>query len=204
MEARREERKRAAETNAVPEAAVKLIAKPGTAGDGAAPAAEAADEPAAEARTIRVSEELEWAKDMLSVDRFEEAEKALVAVLRQEPENHPARLLMAVSRIQQGRMGDALVVIDDLLADQPRDEAVLLLAAGAHMAGGAYAKAMDALDRAMKVNPRRPDGYLNMAWLLLEMKPRETDEAELYYRQAVKLGAPRDRDIERRLGIRPE
>ena len=63
---------------------------------------------------------------------------------------------------------------------------------------------MDALDKAMKVEPKRPDGYLNMAWLLLEMNTKESGEAEMYYRQAVKLGAARDRDIERRLGIKPQ
>jgi len=36
------------------------------------------------------------------------------------------------------------------------------------------------------------------------MNPKEQTEAEMYYRQAIKLGGARDRDIERRLGIRPE
>ena len=84
------------------------------------------------------------------------------------------------------------------------DEPTLLLAAGAYVATGAYSKAIDALDRAMKANPKRPDACINMAWLLLEMRPNDMSEAELYYRQAVKMGASRVRDLERRLGIKQE
>lgn len=155
-------------------------------------------------KTLNVSEELEWAKDMISVDRFDDAEKALMAVLKLHPENRDARFMLALSRVQQGRAADAAVIVDDLLADHPDDESALLLAAGAYATNGHYGKAMDALDKAMKANPKRPDGYLNMAWLLLEMKTKDVSEAEMYYRQAVKLGGVRDRDIERRLGIKAE
>ena len=210
LEAKRVERKKAAETNSLPDSAVALGAKQGVGKkEGEAPRAgdksATAEKPQAAAepdKPVNVADELEWAKDMLSVDRFSDAEKSLMAVLKQAPEHREGRLLLALARLRQGRTADAAVIIDDLLADDPKDESVLLLAAGNHAASGAYAKAMDALDKAMKANPKRPDGYLNMAWLLLEMKPAETSEAELYYRQAVKLGGSRDRDIERRLGIK--
>ena len=141
---------------------------------------------------------------MLSVDRFDEVEASVVKVLKQDPEHVEARLLMALSNVQQGKHRDAAVVLDDLLQDAPRDESVLLLAAGCYAAAGNYGRAMTTLDKALTVNPKRPDGYLNMAWLLLEMTPGKLDEPEMYYRQAVKLGGTRDRDLERRLGIRPE
>lgn len=210
LEAKRAERKRVAETNNVPELAVKLASKQGGQGrgDGVAekdtPAPEAKGDPAAPDKPIVVKDELEWSKDMISVDRFEDAEKALLKVLKLEPENREARFLMALSRVQQGKHADAVVVIDDLLADNASDEPALLMAAASYTATGSYSKALDTLDKAMKVNPKRPDGYYNMAWLLLEMKPKESAEAELYYRQAVKLGGVRDRDLERRLGIKAE
>jgi Tfp pilus assembly protein PilF len=61
---------------------------------------------------------------------------------------------------------------------------------------------MELLDKVMKANPHRPDAYLNMAWLLLDMRPDALSEAEMYYRQSVKLGLARNRDMERRLGIK--
>ncbi len=210
LEAKRAARKKAAETNNVPELAVKLTSKQGSqASDESVaekdtPAPEAQVDPAAPDKPLIVKDELEWSKDMISVDRFEDAEKALLKILKLEPENREARFLMALSRVQQGKHTDAVVVIDDLLADNASDEPTLLMAAGSYTATGSYAKALDALDRAMKVNPKRPDGYYNMAWLLLEMKPKESAEAEMYYRQAVKLGGVRDRDLERRLGIKAE
>ena len=208
LEAKRAERKKAAVTNNVPESAVMLSSKQGTKTTGSvaepAPKGEKTPDPAEPGKPLNVTQELEWAKDMISVDRFDDAEKALLAVLKQTPNHHDARFLMALSRVQQGRHADAAVVIDDLLADNPSDEAALLLSAGAHAAIGHYSKAMDSLDKAMKVEPKRPDGYLNMAWLLLEMNSKDLGEAEMYYRQSVKLGGARDRDIERRLGIKAE
>lgn len=211
LETKRAERKKAAETNNVPEAAVKLSAKQGVVkgeegktvkGEDKADQKDKAPAPADAGKPVNIKDELEWAKDMISVDRFDDAEKSLMAVLKQSPDHREARFLTALSRVRQGRSADAAVILDDLLADNPKDEAALLLAAGNHVAAGALAKAMDALDKAMKADPKRPDGYLNMAWLLLEMNPKESSEAEMYYRQAIKLGGARDRDIERRLGIR--
>ena len=206
LEAKRDARKKEAETNNVPELAVKLTAKQGN-GKSASEAEDKTEEAAkAEdpAAPVNVRDELEWAKDMLSVDRFDEVEKALVKVLKAEPENVDARLLMALSRVQQGKHSDALVVLDGLLEDVPNDESALLLAAGTYVVAGNYSKAMDMLDKVLKASPKRPDGYHNMAWLLLEMNPGKLDDPEMYYRQAVKLGGSRDRDIERRLGIKSE
>ncbi len=205
LEAKRAARKKEAETNNVPEKAVKLAAKQESGGTAApVPETKAVETKPVVSRPVDVKEELEWAKDMLSVDRFDDVEKALVKVLKSDPSNRDARFLMALSCVQQGKHADAVVVIDDLLADNPNDEAVLLLAAGSYTATGNYAKAMDVLDKALKLNPKSPSSYYNMAWLLLEMNPGKIDEPEMYYRQAVKLGGSRDRDLERRLGIKTE
>ena len=109
---------------------------------------------------------------------------------------------MAALQIRTGDPQDAVVVLDDLLEDFPNDESALLMAAGANFAIAGYTKAMSLLDRAMKVNPKRPDGYFNMAWLLLEMNPKDLDQPEMYYRQSVKLGGSRDQELEKRLGIK--
>ncbi len=203
LEAKRAARKKEAETNNLPEATVKLAPKKGEK-PVSVPEATAGGKTVEAAKPVNIHDELEWAKDMLSVDRFDEVNASLVKVLKQEPDNVDARLLMALSHVQQGKHTDATVVLDDLLQDLPRDESVLLLAAGCYAASGNYTRAMATLDMALKVNPKRPDGYLNMAWLLLEMTPGKLDDPDMYYRQAVKLGSARDRDLERRLGIRPE
>jgi tetratricopeptide (TPR) repeat protein len=223
LELKRAERKKAAETNSVPDTAKELVSKQGVSPDPLASDTPKSETPEPEAKAapvvatlaptngvaaapqlVNVSKDLEWAKDMISVERYDDAEKALLGVLKQVPNNREARFLMAYSRMLQDRPVDAAVIIDDLLADNPGDEAVLLLAAGIFTSSGHYAKAMDALDKSMKANPKRPDGYRNMAWLLIEMNPNGVDEAEMYYRQSVKLGCARDREIERRLGIKAD
>lgn len=231
LEAKRAARKRLTETNGVAAATVALASKTRADAAGASddapavtpepvaqqtPVTENKPEPApvtdkgaktpepVQAKAADATQELKWAKDMVSVDRFDEAEKALIVVLKQMPNSRDARFLMAFCLVRQEHFADAEVIVADLLADFPKDAGVLLLAAGCHVGCGHYAKAIDVLDRAMKMNPEQPDGYLNMAWLLVEMNPKETTEAEMYYRQAVKLGGRRDHDIERRLGIRPE
>lgn len=205
LEAKRAARHKAAETNQIQNATLKLAAKQED-GGAAAPVSVTQAEPSASAsgkgRPVNVKEELEWAKDMMTVDHFEDVEQALIKVLKQDPANWEARFLMAQCRLRQGRPSDALVVLDDLMADRPKDEAVLLMASGANMASGSYSKAMDLLDKVLKLNPKRPDGYYDMAWLLLEMNPGNLSESEMYYRQAVKLGGVRDRELERRLGIK--
>ncbi len=207
LEQMRADRKRAATTNHVIEVTRKLNSKQsGAEVDAVAVAVDAAatkpDQKTVPEAPVKVSEELEWAKDMVLVERFEEAERSLVKVLKKEPENKEARFLMALSKVKQGKPTDALIVLADLLEESPSDESNLLLAAGAHLAAGAYTKSMEILDKVMKTNPRRPDAYLNMAWLLLDMRPDALSEAEMYYRQGVKLGLTRNRDLERRLGIK--
>ena len=205
LEQLRTERKRAAETNRVIEVTRKLNIK--KSGEEVDAVAVATDAPTPEQKTVthapvKIGEELEWAKDMILVERFVEADRALINVLKKEPENKEARFLMALSKVEQGKPAEALIVLADLMEDSPTDEAILLLTSGAHLATGAYAKSMEILDTVMKMNPKRPDAYLNMAWLLLDMRPDATSEAEMYYRQGVKLGLARNRELERRLGIK--
>jgi len=203
LEKKREERKRAAaEADAEVLAPVKLGSKGGT---GEAVANDDADaDKLLDEETFGIDDELETVKDLIQLERFDEAARPLVKVLRIAPENREARFLMALVRVRQGRSSDALVSLEDLLADDAMDEPTLLLAAGAYMATGAYSKAVDALDRAMKANPKRPDALINMTWLLLEMRPNDTAAAERYYRLAVEKGATRVREIERKLGIRQD
>lgn len=205
---KRAERKKAAQTNQAPEVAIALNVKRA---DGKATSKEAVEksvkkqvskEKADSKAAVDIPGELEFAKDMLSMDRLKDARHSLLKVLRQDASQHEGQFLMALLMMRENKPADATVVLDGLLQDYPKDEAALLLAAGAYCSTGGYAKSMDLLDRAMRVNPKRPDGCYNMAWLLLEMSPKELDEPEMYYRRSVKLGGARDYELEKRLGIK--
>lgn len=209
LEKKRAARKKEAREKHIPEAAVPLSSKraDGRAVEKEKPSPAGKDGPGEDSgadagKPVDIADELEFAKDMLSIDRLQDARRSLRKILKNDPDHREGRFLMAILQLREGRPADASMVLDDLLADFPSDEAALLLAAGARFSEGLYSKAMDFLDKAMRVNPKRPDGYYNMAWMLLEMNPNDPADPERYYRQAVKLGGPRDRDLERRLGIK--
>jgi len=210
---KRRERKEEAATNKLAKVSKKLSTKGGTGVVDNRPENVSVSEPEkntagknpeidSTAKDVDIAEELEWAKDMFSVDKFEEAEKPLILILRKNPENFDARYLMALVYMRQNKLIDAKVVIEGLLDDHGQHEGVLLLAAGLYAMTQQYAKAMTTLDKALKAAPKRPDGYLNMAWLLLEMNPKQLSDPEMYYRRSVELGGQRDHELEKRLGIR--
>ena len=217
LEKKRAERKRQSEKDNVPEKTVQLSAKRA---DGVVLEKTPDDEPGldepeekakpapkaggAAAQVVDVKRELDFARDMLSIDRYEDARLSLVKILKAEPENEEANLLIAAVLLYQNKPKDAMVALEDLLEDHPDDEATLLLAAGVSFALADYPRAMERLEQVMKVNPKRPEGYFNMAWTLLMMTPNDLSQAELYYRQSVKLGGARDPELERRLGIKAE
>jgi tetratricopeptide (TPR) repeat protein len=151
---------------------------------------------------LDIAVELDWVADMLAMEKFDEAERSLIRVLRADPPNFKGRYLLALVHARQNKLTDAQIIIEDLVTDYADNESVLLLASGLYTALQRYPKAMATLDRALKLAPKRPEGYLNMAWLLLQMNPGKLDDPEMYYRRSVELGGQRDFELEQRLGIR--
>lgn len=140
------------------------------------------------------------AQTLLSTERLDAAAGLLIDVLKADPQNRDARLLVALVRCRQGRFDEARVALEDLQAER-EDEPVLLALAAAYQGTGRYQHALLALDKTIRASPRQPAAYVNMAWLLLTMPSSDAAAAEANYRQALKLGARRDRQLERRLGF---
>lgn len=158
--------------------------------------------PVAAVEQVDARRELSIAQRFISSAHPEDAMPSLIKVLRADPSNRRALLLMATARVQQGRYDDAIVTIEGL-RDSEEDEAVLLLAAGAYCGAGRYFDALLSLDKALKKNPDLPQAHINMAYLVLEMTPEKRGDAHSYYQHARKLGIPRDAQLEKRLGLKP-
>ncbi len=142
------------------------------------------------------------AKTMLEDGNLSEAAAILIPMLRHDPSNRQVRLLVAIVRTRQGRCDEAIVALEDLRGIR-EDLPVLLALSGAYMGASRYHDALLALDSAVKLSPSDPNAYMNLAWLTLVM-PTDADtlkNAEIYYRQAIRRGAPRDRSLEARIGI---
>lgn len=149
---------------------------------------------------VDAAAELTWARDLVELGRQDEAAAALIRILKSDPTHRPARLMLATVRCRQNAFADALIILEDLRTER-EDAAVLLALAGAYCGATRYYESLLALDRLLAADPHHPAAHMNMAILLLEMSPGRQKEAELYYRQAVKLGAARDTALERRLGF---
>ncbi len=142
------------------------------------------------------------ARTMVEDGNLSEAARILIPMLRHDPANRQVRLLIAIVRTRQGRCDEAIVALEDLRGIR-EDLPVLLALAGAYTGASRYHDALLALDSAVKLNPADPNAYLNLAWLTIVM-PTEADtlrNAEIYYRQAIRRGAPRDRTLEARIGL---
>lgn len=149
-----------------------------------------------------------FAHDMSEAKMFIEdgnlsaAASLLIPMLRHDPSNREVRLLVAIVRTRQGRFDEAIVALEDMRGRR-EDLPVLLALAGAYAGAGRHHDALLALDGAIRLAPADPNAYLNMAWLTLSM-PADADtmrNAEMYYRQAIKRGALRDRTLEARIGL---
>ncbi len=142
------------------------------------------------------------ARMLMEDGNLSEAAAVLIPMLRHDPANRQVRLLLAIVRTRQSRYDEAIVALEDLRGIR-EDMPILLALSGAYMGAVRYHDALLTLDRAVRLNPADPNPYLNLAWLTLVM-PQEPDtlkNAEIYYRQAVRRGATRDRALETRIGL---
>ena len=142
------------------------------------------------------------ARMLMEDGNLSEAAAVLIPMLRHDPSNRQVRLLLAIVRTRQSRYDEAIVALEDLRGIR-EDMPILLALSGAYMGALRYHDALLALDRAVRLNPADPNPYINLAWLTL-MMPHDSDtlkNAEIYYRQAVKRGAARDRGLESRIGL---
>ncbi len=143
------------------------------------------------------------ARMLMEDGNLSEAAAVLIPMLRYDPSNRQVRLMIAIVRTRQGRYDEAIVALEDLRGIR-EDLPILLALSGAYMGASRYHDALLALDSAIKLKPSDPNAFLNLAWLTLVMpsEPNTLKNAEIYYRQAIRHGAARDRTLEARIGLK--
>jgi len=108
-----------------------------------------------------------------------------------------AQALMA--RRNYGRAEAILFPLSEQFRDNP---SVLLMASGVAVAKGEPLIALRMLDAIVREHPTFADAYVNLAYLRLAMDPKENrQESIIYYREALRLGAVRDKRLEQELNI---
>jgi tetratricopeptide (TPR) repeat protein len=112
------------------------------------------------------------------------------------------RLLLAQALLNRRNYDRARELLDTLLAEEPGNPSVKTLAAGVHLAQGRPIAALRLMDELVREYPRFADAYVNLAYVRFAMNPAENrDEAIVYYRHALTLGAARDPRLELELRV---
>lgn len=105
----------------------------------------------------------EWSSCLVRLGRFEDAVPVFQRMLELHPESDPARYDLALAQRQAGHPADALATLGPLLtAERPRGD-TLTLAAEAAEAAGETQQALTLLRRAVLLEPKNRDAYLDFA-----------------------------------------
>ena len=128
---------------------------------------------------------LRMAHGLYQSGRREEAEQLYRQILRDDPRNISAILMLGYLYFQNGAPGQALEQFDHLLAIRP-DDCDALAARGAVLSSlGRHQEALPAYDRALALRPRSPQIHNNRGNALLALDRGE--EAVASYETALRL-----------------
>ena len=120
----------------------------------------------------------------LGTGDFEKAESALAQVWRRTP-NSELTILLVRALWAQGKREEALGVMSDWLAHDPRDVAVLMQMADAYLRQQRVDEAIQTYRRVLAIEPENVPALNNTAWLIREEDPSSAMEyAERAYRLA--------------------
>lgn len=153
---------------------------------------------------MTTADKIAWARDKMQLDEPAEAMETLREVLAADVNNPSARFLFALASLQCDEGETAELFLTGLTRDAP-SEAVFLLLGALHYHRHDFNAAIDAVRKAIELNPASAAARINEAIVLLDM-PGISDElrretATTTYRRALVLGAARDAALEARLGI---
>lgn len=121
---------------------------------------------------------------VLQEDRlYDQAEKALRAVLSKDPNNLAALVDLVTTLENQGRIDEAVQTVQTALKIDPSYARLHLLYAGLEARRGRREEALALVDAAIKIDPHFPEAKLRKAYLLEQLG--KANEAEQVLQQAL-------------------
>jgi tetratricopeptide (TPR) repeat protein len=109
---------------------------------------------------------IDEAKDMISAERYDVAEKTLIAVVSHDPKNAAAYELLGRMYLAEKQYTEAREALEFLLKISPKDASVLAAVGEVYEAQGDVAKAFVYYGKAKEVSPNNPkylDFYIHAA-----------------------------------------
>lgn len=120
--------------------------------------------------------------------RWDEAERLWREVRRQDPTNSKAALSLGVHAMQRRDFAGASGLIEEAHRETPRDPFILLTLSRARQALGDDAGELDAIERALAVDPYFIPALLAKAQLL--RRTGDAKSAAFFFRTAVRIAGP--------------
>lgn len=162
---------------------------PGTSGTRATP-------PPANQATAGVTRLLQEGRTDLATER-------LLAALRRNPDDRRVRLLLAAARCQEGKYGDAMYVLKQLVRERRDEVANHMALAAAYTGLGRLDDAIRSLNIVLSLDTHLAAAHYNMAQLHLATQPPSRDGALHHYRRCLEEGGKPDPELNRHLGMPP-
>ena len=144
----------------------------------------------------KVREIRQTASLLMRTGGTEKARTLLIEGLRLEPDDPFLRLMAGIAQCEAGYYDDALLLLEELRGEGLADEALVLVAlAAAYYGAGEEDHAVNALKRAIELNPTLSEAYYDLAQVHAAGDPPDLDAARQQYREALRLGAVPDRKL---------
>lgn len=153
--------------------------------------------PASAAPTSRRSVSL--AMQLIQQGKLQQARETIDNGLQELPGDYELRLLNGMLLCKEGQYEESIEILKDLVGEDPSCAQARVTLGIAHMVLGAYRDARMELEMAVGFAPDLSEARYNLAQVLLIAEPTDPFGAMDQYKEALKLGAPRDIVFERRL-----
>lgn len=127
------------------------------------------------------------------------AKRWVEETLEMDPHNSQALGLMGIVCWRLGDLSSASEALQQALSLDPNDASLHNYIGIVQHDNGELEGAAESFARALELDPQLAEAHYNRAVVLAEMSPPQLDEARRHYRNAVRLGNPKDPKLEQRL-----
>lgn len=141
---------------------------------------------------VEVSALLQKARSTLKTGDADGAMRILLDVIRYEPGNTNARLLVGTAQCMAGRYEDAIKMMTPIIEEQPQNPYPFIILGTADFGLGRLADAAVAMKRAIQLNDTIAEAHYDMVQIILATEPLDTNAARKHYKRAIELGASKD------------
>lgn len=141
---------------------------------------------------------------LLQAGKADEAQALLAEGIRLDPDNVSVRLLLGVAHCQAGRFEGAVFLLEQVVKEVPLNGPAHVVLGTAYFGQGDLPEARAELELSLRLKEDMPEAHYNLAKVLLQADPVETNKAAWHYRRALALGGGADARLDFLRELPPE